>query len=415
MTINQIVEKFKSNPKYLRNGAGFLAKQWNCSISNIYEAKDLIRAEKQPNSVSAVHKDVAEEKSVKFEEDFKNNSATLDYKGPKEVKTKEDLIRECNIDLSKWDIIKMVHNAWGKEGNQNYQVKVFLAPIKDEVVFEDKFLEFLKTYKPSSNFIRREPTLQKPKVALILPKQDSHYNKYDVYGSNNIDNRFNTTYNSVSKMLLKANATNTLDEVVYIVGSDQFNSEWTGMTTKFTPQVNILTYDQAFERICNHEVETLNTILKESNTVKVVFVIGNHDQYVGWHLITWLQAYYRNESRISFDTNMINTKYYRYNNTAVMLNHGDAIKPKDMAAKFPIQFKSGWSECDHFIIITGDKHTEMTSDFNGIRFYRVPQLSNAKSSWDDKNGYIDSSAEMTAFVITETNGVGDIYKDILYR
>lgn len=43
--VDQIVEKFKSNPKYLTNGAGLLSKRWNCSIGDIYEAKRIIKGE----------------------------------------------------------------------------------------------------------------------------------------------------------------------------------------------------------------------------------------------------------------------------------------------------------------------------------------------------------------------------------
>ena len=47
---------------------------------------------------------------------------------------------------------------------------------------------------------------------------------------------------------------NNLENITYIIGSDEFNSEFTGMTTKGTPQTNTHTYQQSFEYICNHEV-----------------------------------------------------------------------------------------------------------------------------------------------------------------
>jgi hypothetical protein len=214
-------------------------------------------------------------------------------------------------------------------------------------------------------------------------------------------------------MLKKANTLNSIDEIVYIIGSDQFNSEWTNLTTKGTPQQNIYSYQESFKLISNHEIEVLNTLLTYSRKVKVVYIPGNHDEFVGWNLINLLEVYYRNDSSIEFDSSTENTKYHKFGNSAIMLNHGDAIKADDLAKKFPIGFKANWSECDNYYIFSGDKHTELAKDINGIKFYRVPQLSNAKSKWDDKQGYIDSKAEMTAFVITETNGMSDIYKEIL--
>lgn len=78
-----------------------------------------------------------------------------------------------------------------------------------------------------------------------------------------------------------------------------------------------------------------------------------------------------------------------------------------------MEFKEEWSNCDYYYSFVGDKHHEMSKDIHGIKFYQIPQLSNAKSYWDDKQGHTSSKAEMTAFVITSTQGLTDIYKEIL--
>lgn len=413
--IEKITQRFLTNPIYMQNGAGFLSKKWKCTKEDIYKAKEATRSILHNGEVAGLSNHIAnlEDKVVKFEEDFKNNTATLDYKGPKEVKTKEDLIRECEIDLSKWEISRMVHNAWGKEGNQNYQVKAWLVPISNEIVFQGEFKDFLKGYTPAPKVIKLDTDKKKPNICLVLPKQDAHFNKYDIGGDNSIVHRFKDNKASVADMLTKATATNTIEESVYIVGSDQFNSEWTSLTTKGTPQQNILSYQEAFRAICDHEVDIITTLLSYSERVKIMFIPGNHDQYVGWHLIDWLEAYLRLNKNLSFDSRIDNTKYHRYNNSGIMFNHGDVMKPAALAARFPMGFKDQWSICENYYIFTGDRHHELSLDLNGIKFYQIPQLSNAKSSWDDKKGYICSKAEATAFVITEYNGMSDIYKDIL--
>lgn len=419
MDVSKILQKFISSPKYLTNGAGFLSKKWGVSKEEIYEARSQAReilygeVKKQVDTIETVVGDLSE-KVVQLEENFKDKTAVLSYKGPKEVKTKEDLIRECNIDLSQWEITKMVQNAWGKEGNQNYQVKAWLAPIKAETVFNGEFREFLKDYTPAPKVLRIEPKNNKGRVCLVFPKQDAHFNKYDVGNENNILKRFEDDKRTVVNMLSKAVVNNHLEEVLYVVGSDSINSEFTSATTKGTPQVNILSYQEAFRAICDHEVDIITSLLSYSDRVKILFVPGNHDQYVGWHLIDWLEGYFRLQGdRLSFDSLIDNTKYHRYHNAAIMFNHGDAIKPAALAQKFPIGFKKEWSLCDFYFVFTGDKHTELSKDFGGIKFYQVPQLSNAKSGWDLKNGYDSSKAEATAFVITSDNGMSDIYKEII--
>lgn len=415
ITEQKLVERFLKSPHCLKQGAGYLSKKLKIDKSVVYSAREKAREILHSGEVAELNNHISslEEKIVKFDEDFKSKSATLEYKGPKEVKTKEDLIRECEIDLTKWEISRMVHNAWGKEGSQNYQVKAWLVPISTETVFQNDFKEFLKGYKPGPKTTRISVDNRKNRVCLVFPKQDAHFNKYDIEGYNSIEARFTMNLSSTMNMITKASATSRIEEVVYIVGSDQFNSEWTSLTTKGTSQSNILSYQEAFKAICDHEVNVVRNLLENSDKVKVIFIPGNHDQYVGWHLIDWLEAYFKSEPRLSFDSRINNTKYHKYNNTAIMLNHGDDIKPKDMAAKFPMGFKEEWSSCKHFYIFSGDKHHEMSLDINGIKFYQVPQLSTAKSGWDDKKGFTVSNAEQTAFVITENNGMSDIYKEVL--
>jgi hypothetical protein len=57
----------------------------------------------------------------------------------------------------------------------------------------------------------------------------------------------------------------------------------------------------------------------------------------------------------------------------------------------------------------GDKHHEVAHDFNGTMFYQVPQLSTAKSAWDDKRGYVTSKAELLTFLFEE-DGLSNILR-----
>jgi UDP-2,3-diacylglucosamine pyrophosphatase LpxH len=335
---------------------------------------------------------------------------TLESSHPLSPKEIEELAGVDNITT-------FVDRSWlksHKNGTWTYSILTVCKSIeKNPIKFQAEFVDFLKGFTPSPIVIKNCYLVSKPKISLILPKQDAHYNKYDIYGNNSIESRFSKEQLSILNMVTKASATNYIDEVVYIVGSDQFNSEWTNLTTKGTPQENILSYQGAFTAICNHEVEIITTLLHYSNKVKIIFIPGNHDEFVGWHLINWLETYYRNNTDLTFNSSTENTKYHQYGNSAIMFNHGDAIKPKELAHKFPIGFKDRWSSCDNYYIFTGDKHVELSLDIHRIKFYQVPQLSNAKSKWDDKQGYIDSKAEMTAFVLTEEKGMSDIYKELI--
>lgn len=350
---------------------------------------------------------------VKIEENISDGLSEIIFNSPDEIRTLDELIEKCNIDTDKWEITKYVQNYWGNSHHPYWQVKAWLSKKKDEQLFQDKFISFLQDYKPSSQKIVPTKKTGKSKGCLVINKQDAHYNKYDVHGNNSIEERFDEMFNKISVVVNQASISNNLDRIIYILGSDQFNSEFTGTTTKGTPQQDIENYHDSFEKVCSHEIAVIDKLLQHADFVDVVYVSGNHDEYVGWHMVNWLDVFYRNEQRISFDRSPDYRKYISYADTAMMFNHGDVIKPVKLAAIFPMEFKHGWSQHNHFYIFTGDKHHEVSHDFNGIKFYQIPAFSNAKSMWDEKNGYTCTKGEVTAFLIERDNGMTNIFKQHL--
>ena len=355
-----------------------------------------------------------EEQILKYEEDLIKGTGEIVINSKNEIKSLDELIEKCNIDTSKWEITKYVQNYWGNGETPHWQVKAWLGKKKTEEVFQDAFVEFLSTYEPvSPEMVVVKYTPEKRDGCIIINKQDSHLNKHDIDGNNNIYDRFAAIMYKVEVILAQANMSNNLSEIKYIIGSDEFNSEWTNMTTKGTPQQNICSYQDSFKLICEHEVLIASLLLQYSNDVEIIYVAGNHDEYVGWHLVSWLQTYFRNEPRVTFDGSPKYRKYVSYGESALMFNHGDAIKPAKLEAMFPMEYRDSWSDHSNFYIFTGDKHHEVSHDFNGIKFYQIPSFSNAKSLWDDKNGHTCSKAEVTAFLIDEFDGMTNIFKQYL--
>jgi len=381
-----------------------------------------------------------EEKVTKYEEDLQKGTAQVEALVNQEIKTLDELIDKCKIDLNKWQIVKWTQNFW----NNRYQVKAQLAPKEEKNRFQENFVDFLKTYVPTGHARLTPGQLEEdeqkrkkafeeakvfedqckevtlcgrfvdpnPKGCLVINKQDLHFNKYDINGNNDIKHRFTQYRESIVRILKKAELSYKLTDVIYVIGSDEFNSEWTGMTTKGTPQQNMIDYHQGFMAICDHEVSIIDLLRKVGRTVKVIYMPGNHDEYVGWHMITWLQVHFKGQTGLSFDISPSYRKYMQFGNSAMMFNHGDIVKPEKLASIFPQEFKEYWSQCDYQYIFTGDKHHEKTLDMDGIMFYQLTQGSNATSKWDSKQGYL-AKGFLTAFVISERWGMADIYKERL--
>ncbi len=400
---------WKKSKKFYADKLGITEQEVDSLLTEI-RGSEAIRNEAEVSS----YIDELEHAVIRFEEDIAKGTGEIVMNSPEEIRSLDELIAKCKIDTSKWEITKYVQNYWGNSGTPHWQVKAWMTKKSSEQLFQDSFIEFLKDYQPACSEIAipRDYT-DKPLASLIINKQDSHLNKFDIDGDNDIDKRFSNILDKVEVIVDQASLSNHMDTVFYIIGSDEFNSEFTGTTTKGTPQQNILTYHDSFKRICEHEIAMIKMLLEKAIDVEVIYVAGNHDEFVGWHMINWLSAYFKSNLRVTFDCSPKYRKYVSYGETAIMFNHGDAMKPAKLASIFPIEFREDWSNHNNFYIFTGDKHHEISIDFGGIKFYQIPAFSNAKSSWDEKNGYTSVRAEVTGFLIDFDQGMTNIFKQYL--
>lgn len=394
----------------------FYADKLGITELEVDELLNALRNQEKSEEDAEVGNYIAELENViiKFTEDISKGTGEVVANFSEEVKSLDELIEKCHIDTDKWEITKYVQNFWGNGTNPHWQVKAWLGKKSTEQVFQDSFVDFLASYQPVSQEVMSPKFFpEKPNGMLIINKQDSHLNKWDVDGDNDVTSRMAKIMYKVDVIATQAQLSNNLEEITYIIGSDEFNSEYTNATTKGTPQQNTHTYHNSFEYICNHEVLMITMLLQHAKHVNVVYVAGNHDEFVGWHMVNWLQTYFRNTDRLTIDDSPKYRKYVSYGNSALMFNHGDAIKPAKLAALFPIEYRDQWSFHHNFYIFTGDKHHEVSHDFNGIKFYQIPAFSNAKSLWDDKMGHTMSKGEVTAFLIDQAEGMTNIFKQYL--
>src|SRR5882762_450925 len=229
------------------------------------EVRDLIenirRGQEALDEIPAILEYVTdlEDVIVNFSEDVKEGKGEVTAKVKEEIKTLDELIEKCKIDTEKWNIDRYVQNYWGNDRQPHWQVKAFLSKKTSEENFSKNFTAFLESYKLDAGEVEPvEYNYLAKNACLIVNKQDEHLNKFDINGSNVIEHRFQKTYFKLQRILEAANTMNILDQIVYILGSDQFNSEWTGLTTRGTPQTNLMPFQEAFEKICEYEISMIN-------------------------------------------------------------------------------------------------------------------------------------------------------------
>jgi hypothetical protein len=374
--------------------------------------KDLYIAQLEQQVVDLIGNNYRSDDPMVTNEDRESGTCNVQFRHTLEALSDQDIYTECKRSPLVWKLVQV----WKKKRSNGfiYSANFRLLEEDAEQHFQAKFIDFLSTLELEIDEIAA-PNYDdtKTNALLVLNKQDFHFNKYDIFGNNNIFERLANFESTTVRLAQKAARNYNVDKIIYVIGSDSFNSEWTNTTTKGTPQRNMVSYHEGFEIITKHEIAVIADLLQRAQQVEVMYVPGNHDEYVGWHLIKMLEMAFKGEPRISFETTPFKRKYIRYDNTAMLFNHGDDAKPQKLVNAFPVEFKDEGSFTNHWYVFTGDKHQRLEKDFSGIEFYGIPALSTAKSHWDDLNAHVGTKAAYTAFIIEEGNGMADIYKEYM--
>ncbi len=348
-----------------------------------------------------------------FEEDFNKNTAVLTYKGPKEIKTKEDLIRECEIDETKWNIDKMVCNAWGKEGNQNWQVKAWLSlriTDKDILLQKDMLLDELKKGSPKVQAYKY-PKKTPADLLLELSLPDLHVGKLawasESGNDYDIDIAVKRFTEAVDVLLSRVN----LDKVERIhipLGNDAIHVDNPENTTTAGTAVDT---DGRFPKILKAAKELfIHTItrLTQIAPVDVTIVRGNHDSVTMFLLGEILDAWFHNNDNVNINNAPKFRKYYQFGDCGFQITHGDQEKHAELGLIFATEQPALWADTKFRFCKLGHLHkSKKTSyisldSYPGFQIEILPSLSGT-DEWHYAKGYL-SNKQAKAFLYSKDEG-----------
>ena len=207
------------------------------------------------------------------------------------------------------------------------------------------FLDNVKQYAPKYPKLSRKAS--KDEHLLVIDIADLHINKYantDFAGDNyNSETAVQRAVEGTIGLIQKANGFN-IDKILFVVGNDVLNTDTTfKSTTKGTPQDTDLHWFKAFNIAKDCYVKCIELCLSVAD-VDVVHCASNHDLMSGSFLAVTLEAWFRNNKNVTFDTSPKYRKYYKYGNSMVELEHGDKGKlaniPLIMAQEQPQMWAS---------------------------------------------------------------------------
>lgn len=254
------------------------------------------------------------------------------------------------------------------------------------------FLSFLSTFKTPNIPLPYNPIDSLSCVYLSIT--DAHLDRLTTTNSQLLET-VNNYYKAVHNLISQATRLTAIDEIVYVIGNDLFNSDtYFNTTTNGTQQQDNSIYSYSYEKIFEVQVKCIMMLKKYCNTLHIKFVPGNHDRTKGFYLVHALSVYFSNDNHIIFDREATNTKCYTYGNNFIGMHHGDT-KIEALPLYFATRYGEQFGKARYREIAVGDKHSKKSwfyrmklgeNEDNGVRVFMTPSLSD-NSLWEKNNLY----------------------------
>lgn len=360
-------------------------------------------------------------------EDFNTDSESSEITGdtwrialPKtRIKTLEELIEHCEIDLSIWEVERFVCNKWEIGANLNdgkitveplFQVKAFLKK-KKEIVSARKEIDALKELAKKSarvSAITLKPTASGNMLEVNIP--DSHFGKlawgFETGGPNYDVKIAEEVVERAFESLLAKVGHYRFEEVLLIVGNDILNSDDVeGRTTAGTSVSTDGRYQKTFGVVRTLMIRFIERLrAKFKCPVIAIMVPGNHDKLSVWHLGDSLECYFHNYKDVTIENTPRYRKYHSFGKVMLMFTHGDKGKRNDypllMATEQPEMFgRSKFWEAH-----TGHNHMTKVDEQHGVRVRVLSALCPA-DDWHAENGFVGNKRSAEAYVWNKEEGL----------
>jgi hypothetical protein len=412
-----------------------LEKQGGTIISTINYPKNSIPSD----LINEVGQSINGEQ-LKFETDDKG--AELTWKTgsnyPKgHIKTLDELLKACKVNLAEYYVSNYVVNKWDvtafkndvPKTIENFQVKARLEKLTQNIEIKnvtEVFKELIKEYKPpiisSNNFIKSKNITPSENNMLEISIQDLHIGKLSWEGETgeNYDAKIaSERYISAINMLLKRAEGFEYSEIVFLVGSDFFNSDnLNNTTTHGTPQDEDLRWQKTFKTGVNLVVDGINILRKMNVPINVIVIPGNHDFERSYYMGSFLEAWFNNDLQVKIDNSASPRKYYVFGKVLLGFTHGSEEKMDSLPLLMASDkdSKQYWSATNfhewhlgHFHHRKDIKYTVLSKSMPvkedlGVTVKYLSSLTGTEE-WHHKKGYIGCMKGADGFIWNDNLGL----------
>ena len=351
----------------------------------------------------------------------------LDSRGGTRIRTLDDLLAACAVDLTRWTVERWVANKWevGAKGPDGevvveplFQVKAWLKPLQaviDAAAVIADLAADMASHAPRYAKPKHRQPAERHMLEVCL--MDHHIGQlaWDEEAGADYDSEIaeRLAVAAVEGLLSRA-AGWPVDRVLLPLGNDFMHADGTmdgagGATAKGT-QLDVDTRWQRSFRHAREVAVTIVDLLRQVAPVDVVVVPGNHDATRMFYLGDALSAWYRQDGAVSIRNDAAPRKYVLYGVTLIGLAHGERERPADLPLIMATEAPAEWAASLYREWHTAHYHAkrdrlmtlpELDED-HGVRLRVLPSLV-ARDAWAAGRGYSHQRAA-EAYVWSHDDG-----------
>ncbi len=349
-----------------------------------------------------------------------------------QIKTVDELIAACKIDLSLWQIDreeikayqgfradkhKNLHYTEGKvtgtirdDGGirigQMYAVKVWLSPRLIKPVEDAVALSIERGYG-----VQKQKPVEKNYPAgdhlAVLGITDVHIGRWSFDGTYTAQKAADDFEKTTDVMLGRLKTLGiSIEEILIPFGGDLINTDNNhGTTTAGTWQEMSSSQTAAIDFAIESYLGLIDKAL-EIARVKIEVIPGNHDEdtmYLLGKVIEKWALNHRYASYIEVDNSISLRKYHEYGKNLIGLTHGHHVKHEKLPGLMSVEAREMWGRTTWWTWLTGHYHAPRETyypvyDDLGVLLVTMSALCPG-SEWEHKKGYVGGrrAAELRLF------------------
>lgn len=348
---------------------------------------------------SAATEDLTEDVASETNADF-NYKETIEiagdgsHKSDKLLRMSSEQTKDVNFlldahgyDRDEWELVTARNNIWNSYSKQDgimtmYASKITVRPRAGGFSM-DKLLDVIK--EVPSVLIKTEKKKIKDKRLLEIPFFDSHFgiSDYDYYEQTQLDT-------------MDAIHSRKWEEILFIIGQDMLhNDNFRGQTSSGT-QIEDVDMPNAWADCKKFYYPLIEDAILQSNSVKVIFSKGNHDESMGWAFVQLIKERY---PQVEVDDRFVERKAHTFGEVFIGVTHGDKAR-KNLHNLFPVEFPLQWARAKTRELHTGHFHVEDGKDVFGM-MVRTLCTRNKTDKWHKDMGFVGAHKRFMLFEYNE--------------